>query len=627
MFGIGGTAGAFGPGSTLTYPDDVEVDPSTGWIYLLGLGYVSRFERDGAGDSAFATYGTLTFATGVQANDLAPLPDGGFVVVGGAFGGTSQDFYLARYNFDGTLDTGFGQGGATTTDTGKMVVAPFGLVSLDDTATTVAVQADGRIVVAGNTDTSYQSGSKDLSVARYTADGALDTSFGTSGHVTLTVASGDDRPHDVMVASNGSILVAATGSDKTSGQETAELVCLSSSGSLNTAFGSGGKISLSSLGVTNTDCAGAAIQSDGKIILAAWSGNTSALELFRFTSSGSLDTTFGTGGIATLNLGGVMWSDIALQADGKILASGTQGAGTAFALARFTAGGALDTTFNNSGSLVASGSEQGLAVGTDGEVLVAGAGSSGSPFVAGYLANGQSDTDVNVRPGDGTNADDKLSGTAGHDILFALYGDDTITGGGGDDFIDGGYATYTADTAVFSGQRADYTITLSAATIPGWLMTVHDNVAGRDGTDTLDGIQRLKFSDSVVAFDFNGDAGAAYRLYQAAFDRTPDAGGLGYWIGVLDAQAPLQSVAASFVASAEFQQKYGPLTDTQFATQLYENVLHRAPDSGGLQFWVTQLQAGALRGDVLAGFSESAENQANVMGAIQNGIVFTPYAP
>ena len=82
-------------------------------------------------------------------------------------------------------------------------------------------------------------------------------------------------------------------------------------------------------------------------------------------------------------------------------------------------------------------------------------------------------------------------------------------------------------------------------------------------------------------------------------------------------------MAANFIASPEFQSKYGSAVDSsQFITLLYNNVLHRAPDSGGLQYHLNELATGQTRADVLTHFSESPENQANVIGQIQAGITF-----
>ncbi|MGG7603106.1 DUF4214 domain-containing protein [Massilia sp. BKSP1R2A-1] len=127
-------------------------------------------------------------------------------------------------------------------------------------------------------------------------------------------------------------------------------------------------------------------------------------------------------------------------------------------------------------------------------------------------------------------------------------------------------------------------------------------------------VERLQFGKSMVAFDVDGTAGQAYRIYQAAFDRKPDAGGLGAWIHVLDHGTSLDTVAGGFLASGDFAERYGNnLTNDQFATRLYQNVLHREPEKGGDDHWTL----------VLAAFGESNENKAQVIGAIQDGMEYT----
>src|SRR5437764_432758 len=139
-------------------------------------------------------------------------------------------------------------------------------------------------------------------------------------------------------------------------------------------------------------------------------------------------------------------------------------------------------------------------------------------------------------------------------------------------------------------------------------------------------VERLQFSDQMVALDIDGDAGQAYGLYQAAFHRTPDKAGLGFWIEAMDQGHPLQEVANAFVTSQEFTNLYGAnTTNAQFVTALYQNVLHRTPDQAGYDFWLQGLQT-ASRAQVLIDFSESAENQAQVSSSIQNGIGYLPGA-
>jgi V8-like Glu-specific endopeptidase len=207
----------------------------------------------------------------------------------------------------------------------------------------------------------------------------------------------------------------------------------------------------------------------------------------------------------------------------------------------------------------------------------------------------------------GTAASDSYTGSAGRDVFTGLGGNDTFDGSDG------------LDVAVFSGKESEHTITQLASNE----LRVSDSVASRDGTDLLWNVERVQFDDYTVAFDIHGDAGEAYRLYQAAFNRAPDLPGLGYQTNALDSGLPLEYVAGNFIASPEFQRTYGNVDDTQFLTLLYQNVLHRAPDPGGLQFHLDEMHVqGQSRAMELVHFSESPENQANVIGQISNGIVF-----
>ncbi|WP_228895003.1 DUF4214 domain-containing protein [Pseudoduganella aquatica] len=149
---------------------------------------------------------------------------------------------------------------------------------------------------------------------------------------------------------------------------------------------------------------------------------------------------------------------------------------------------------------------------------------------------------------------------------------------------------------------------------------------GRGISNALVNVERVAFSDQTIALDADGNAGQAYRLYQAAFDRQPDLPGLGYWISHLDAGLALRDVAASFLGSQEFTRLYGTAQpNQQFVTELYHNVLHRNPEQAGLDFWVRALDNGAMRTQLLVDFSESAENMAQVIGSIEHGIAYIPY--
>lgn len=210
-------------------------------------------------------------------------------------------------------------------------------------------------------------------------------------------------------------------------------------------------------------------------------------------------------------------------------------------------------------------------------------------------------------------------GTAA-DQVQGLDGNDEFAGYGGVDSFDGGNGR---DTAIFRGRAFDYTITPLGSN----RFRVRDNVGQRDDTDTVSHVERLQFSDYVIALDTASTAGQAYRIYKAAFNRTPDLSGLGYWIDRMDSGMDLIDVSARFIDSAEFRNLYGnnPTNDV-FLTRLYGNVLQRLPDNGGYQWWLNQLQTNPQKTwqKVLADFSESPENQVNVAQLIASGITYDP---
>ncbi|WP_373887954.1 DUF4214 domain-containing protein [Massilia sp. WF1] len=140
-------------------------------------------------------------------------------------------------------------------------------------------------------------------------------------------------------------------------------------------------------------------------------------------------------------------------------------------------------------------------------------------------------------------------------------------------------------------------------------------------------MERIAFADQAVALDIDGVAAQAYRIYRAAFDRTPDLAGLGYWIDRLDHDASLRDIAAGFAGSKEFADLYGSAPgNADIVLRLYHNILHREPDAGGYAYWVGILDnKQATLPYVLAFFSDSPENQDGVAALIGNGIVYTPY--
>jgi hypothetical protein len=200
--------------------------------------------------------------------------------------------------------------------------------------------------------------------------------------------------------------------------------------------------------------------------------------------------------------------------------------------------------------------------------------------------------------------------TIGINSTYTATPNQTITGSSG------------VEKVVFNEPSSNFKITISGSTA-----TMVDG-GGSYGTNTLNNIERLQFTDTNIALDISPTqtAGAVYMLYQATFNRTPDAPGLGYWINAVDKGANIiTNVAASFIQSPEFVAKYGANpSNASYVDNLYQNVLHRAGESGGVAYWNGQLNTGAAtKAFVLEQFATLAEGAALVAPAIAHGIAYT----
>ncbi len=218
-----------------------------------------------------------------------------------------------------------------------------------------------------------------------------------------------------------------------------------------------------------------------------------------------------------------------------------------------------------------------------------------------------------------TGAPTTLAGTLGNDDLRAGSGNDTLVGSAGNDLFDGRGGL---DVVTYEVARSAFTAQANA----GGAITVTKSGGGQD---VLTNVERLLFTDGAMAFDTgaSGVAGQAYRMYQAAFDRAPDAVGLGFWIAMMDKGVTQQQVSAAFVDSPEFKALYGAHpTNEELVTRLYNNVLHRAPEPAGKAFWLDVLDRKlAPVPDVLAAFSESPENREATALVIGAGFGYQPY--
>lgn len=207
-------------------------------------------------------------------------------------------------------------------------------------------------------------------------------------------------------------------------------------------------------------------------------------------------------------------------------------------------------------------------------------------------------------------------------ILLGEYAN-MVNAGGADDFFSGFVGGATLDGG--SGwDRWSIDVTSERFTAIQDRTGLHVSVGGARASQFSD-IETIQIADAMFQVDAYDDpiSAQAYRIYQAGLDRTPDMSGLGYWISDMKAGTALTTVASGFMASPEFQQKYGSdPSDEALVNLLYENVLGRPADQAGLEYWINDLQHGLSRAQLVASFSESAENIANTMDVLQHGVMY-----
>lgn len=284
-------------------------------------------------------------ASAAIARDVAIQPDGKIVVAGYAFNTSSNvAFAVARYNANGSLDTTFDGDGIVITD----------LTPDADGAFAMALQPDGKIVLAGTTATGSES---DIAIARYNADGSPDTSFDGDGRVVTDFATTDDAALDIHVQADGKVVIAGATEGTFSDFAIARY---NGDGSLDGSFDGDGKVNIDFGGGTSDDVAYALVQQpDGKFVVvgSAESFSFGGFALARLNGDGSLDTSFDGDGRVLIDMRTGLPLDIAtgvaLQADGKIVVSGTRditGSVTeSMVTARFNSDGTLDTAFGSQG--------------------------------------------------------------------------------------------------------------------------------------------------------------------------------------------------------------------------------------------------------------------------------------
>ena len=304
---------------------------------------IVRFNTDGSLDTTFDSDGIRLIdiaGDNDTARGIAVQSDGKIVVGGVAAVAGNNDFAVVRLNADGSLDASFGTGGKITTAIGAGA----------DEARGLAIQTDGKIVLTGY---SHNGTNEDVALVRYNTDGSLDTNFDGDGKRTLAIGSGYDVANAVALQSDGKIVVA--GDSLISGTPDFTVMRFNADGSLDTSFDADG-IAITAVGGSSDYSKALAIQSDGRIVVVgeSFNGSNNDIAVVRYNSDGSLDTTFDTDGKLTTAIGSSIdtASGVAVQSDGKIVVAGfAQFADGYTALVRYNTNGSLDTTFGATSTL------------------------------------------------------------------------------------------------------------------------------------------------------------------------------------------------------------------------------------------------------------------------------------
>ncbi len=340
-----------------------------------------RYNTDGSLDNSFDSDGIVTSeigSSGNRAHAMVIQGDGKIVLAGYSYNGTDNDFAVARYNTNGSLDNSFDTDGYNSTG--------FNTFS-NDRAFAVAIQNDEKIIVAG-----YNTGEdsdRDFALVRYNSDGSLDNFFGTGGIVSTPLADGGDEARSVVVQDDGKIVVAGFSFDFAT--RVFAIVRYDSNGNLDNTFDGDGIVTTS---IASYDDAAynMVMQDDGKFILVGYTVNdTYDFALVRYNTDGSLDNTFDSDGIVITPIGSIedLPYAITIQDDEKIIVGGhSKTADDNFALVRYNTNGILDNTFGTEGIVttdIGTGESEdkiyALALQPDGKIVAAGYSYNGSDYI------------------------------------------------------------------------------------------------------------------------------------------------------------------------------------------------------------------------------------------------------
>jgi uncharacterized delta-60 repeat protein len=338
-----------------------------------------RYRLNGSLDMNFGSGGRVIDLRGVRAATVSVQDDGKIIAAGQVSPG---DFGLVRFNKDGSLDTSFGNAGLATTD----------FFGTSDQIWNLALQPDGKIVAIGDADNANW-----LALARFNANGSLDTTFGNGGRLTPGIGPGIEQGLAIAIQSDLKIVAVGQAYNGALRKSDFALLRLEPNGELDESFGNAGKV-LTDFSNGYDVALAVAIQPDGKILAAGEAPDK--FGVVRYNVDGSLDETFGSGGrVITSFFGrGDVAMALALQSDGKIIAAGsavftggdgTSGAVRDFALARYNGDGTLDTTFGDQGKVTTNFGGDSVATSAllqpDGKLVAAGSANFADFALARYL--------------------------------------------------------------------------------------------------------------------------------------------------------------------------------------------------------------------------------------------------
>lgn len=319
---------------------------------------LARYNADGSLDTGFDGDGKAEYNHGsnIDIHDMQLQHDGKILLVGGY---SSNDLFMARFNTDGSLDTSFNTDGILEPDLG----------GLNETAFSVLLQPDQKIVIGAY---SALSASVSFALARFLPNGALDTSFNHTGINLNHFNSQSAIVRSICLQPDGKIV--AAGSRANASNNDILLVRYQANGTLDSSFGNSGSV-IKDLGAWEAAYS-VLVEPDGKLLLAASTGTTWSDEDFvclRFLADGSPDLSFNGTGYVITNMGGAdRVHSVQRLHSGKILLGGSDGNGK-FALARYLSNGSLDLSFNSTGKVLTNlGFSFDMILQQDGKILMGG---------------------------------------------------------------------------------------------------------------------------------------------------------------------------------------------------------------------------------------------------------------